>query len=145
MELSDGDANEVNRLLEGGVVRVPPPTECGSDAVAAVLRLPRPHRSRYAEQRSIASRQRERANMPIYEYVCRGCGEGFEALIRGTDTPSCPACEGQDLERLMSLPTVKSDSTRSQSLRAAKKRDASQAKDRMHERIKYEQSHDRHG
>jgi hypothetical protein len=30
-------------------------------------------------------------------------------------------------------------------MRAAKKRDAAQGKDRMHEQLKYEESHDRHG
>jgi hypothetical protein len=30
-------------------------------------------------------------------------------------------------------------------MRAAKQRDASQARDRMHERLHYEKSHDRHG
>ena len=28
----------------------------------------------------------------------------FEALVRSGDTPSCPSCQGQDLERLLSVP-----------------------------------------
>lgn len=83
--------------------------------------------------------------MPIYEYACRTCGEEFEALIRGEEGASCPACAGEDVERLLSLPAVQSEGTRAQALRAAKRRDARQAKDRMHERLKYEESHDRHG
>lgn len=83
--------------------------------------------------------------MPIYEYACRGCGEEFEALIRGQESASCPSCAGDDVERLLSLPAVHSEGTRAQALRAAKKRDAKQAEDRMHERLKYEESHDRHG
>lgn len=83
--------------------------------------------------------------MPIYEYACTECGHEFELLVRGEMTPACPACESQDLERRMSLPRVKSSSTHDLAMRAAKKRDASQAKDRMHERIRYEESHDRHG
>jgi putative FmdB family regulatory protein len=44
--------------------------------------------------------------MPIYEYSCRGCGHQFEALVRPADTkpPSCPTCQSQDLERLLSAP-----------------------------------------
>ncbi len=53
--------------------------------------------------------------MPIYEYSCKECGHQFEELVLGDDTG------------------------------AAEKRDAPQAKDRMHDRIRYEESHDRHG
>jgi putative FmdB family regulatory protein len=83
--------------------------------------------------------------MPIFDYACRSCGGRFEALLRSGETAACPACKGDDVERLLSLPVVKSESTRSRAMRAAKRRDAVQAKDRMHERIKYEESHDRHG
>ena len=40
--------------------------------------------------------------MPLYDYDCRTCGHTFEALVRGGSTPSCPKCNGQDLERLLS-------------------------------------------
>ena len=83
--------------------------------------------------------------MPIYEYDCRACGHSFELLVRRDTVPACPACESGDLERLLSLSSVRSESTRSLARRAANRRDAAQAKDRMHERIRYEQSHDRHG
>ena len=83
--------------------------------------------------------------MPIYEYSCQACGHRFEALVRRTTTPACPSCHSQDLERLMSLPTVQSEGTKQKSLRAAKKRDAAQGKERMHDQLQYERSHDRHG
>jgi putative FmdB family regulatory protein len=40
--------------------------------------------------------------MPLYEYQCRSCRHEFEALVRGSDVPACPACKSQDLERLLS-------------------------------------------
>ncbi len=83
--------------------------------------------------------------MPIYEYTCGDCGLDFERLVLGQKTPTCPACESENLKRKLSLPRVKSSTTRGMAMRAAKKRDASQARDRMHERIRYEESHDRHG
>lgn len=83
--------------------------------------------------------------MPIYEYSCKKCSNQFELLVRGKKTPACPSCDSEDLERLLSVPGVRSESTKDLSMRAAKKRDASQAKDRMHDRLHYEQSHDRHG
>src|SRR5690606_25232099 len=48
--------------------------------------------------------QHRSVTMPIYEYACKGCGNEFEMLIRGQKTPVCPACESEDLERLLSLP-----------------------------------------
>ena len=60
--------------------------------------------------------------VPIYEYECRACGERFEALIRGSSAPTCPACDGADLERLLSLPRVSSDGTRGRAHAEAKKR-----------------------
>ncbi len=83
--------------------------------------------------------------MPIYEYSCKSCGNQFEALVRGEKAPACPACQGQELERLLSLPRVKSGSTHDLAMRAAKRRDKAQAQERVHAQMQYEQSHDRHG
>jgi len=41
--------------------------------------------------------------MPLYEYACRDCDREFEALVRSTDTPSCPSCNGTHLERRLSV------------------------------------------
>jgi putative FmdB family regulatory protein len=80
--------------------------------------------------------------MPIYEYRCNSCETEFETLVRGGETPVCVACGSADLERVISLPAVKSDDTRAKALGAAKRRDAAQAKDKAHEQLKYERSHE---
>jgi putative FmdB family regulatory protein len=41
--------------------------------------------------------------MPLYEYSCRSCSHRFEALVRTGSTPRCPSCEGDTLERLLSV------------------------------------------
>ncbi len=41
--------------------------------------------------------------MPLFEYACRQCDHQFEALVRGSESPECPACRGQDLERRLSV------------------------------------------
>ena len=79
--------------------------------------------------------------MPIYEYECKGCGHQFEALVRKSDAPECPSCKSTDLDRLLSLPVVKSESTKAQSLKAARKRDKAQGTERTIEQLKYERSH----
>ena len=83
--------------------------------------------------------------MPIFDFECRACAHRFETLVLGAARPACPSCGSEDLEKQLSVPGVVSDATKALSMKAAKKRDAAQARDRMHERIRYEQSHDRHG
>jgi putative FmdB family regulatory protein len=80
--------------------------------------------------------------MPIYEYVCKSCKHKFEALVRGGNTPSCMTCGSQDLERLVSLPRIKSETTNALARKAAQQRDKAQATERVQEQIRYEQSHD---
>lgn len=80
--------------------------------------------------------------MPIFEYSCRGCGHQFERLVRGAEVPSCPQCQSQDLERLLSLPAVHSEGTHALALKAAKRRDKKLGHERMIERVEYERSHD---
>ena len=82
--------------------------------------------------------------MPIYDYACRACGHEFEALTRGSSSkpPTCPECQSEDAERLLSLPRVKSETTNDLAMRAAKRRDAQQASDRTRAQREYEASHD---
>lgn len=81
--------------------------------------------------------------MPIYEYECRGCGNRFERLVlKQEEAPTCPSCGNAEVERLLSLPRVQGDGSRERALKAAQRRNAAQGRDRMHERIEYESSHD---
>ena len=80
--------------------------------------------------------------MPLYDYKCTACGHQFEALVRGGAAPTCASCGGGALERLLSLPAVKSESTKAKSQRAAKRRDAAQGTERVQEQLRYERSHD---
>ena len=82
--------------------------------------------------------------MPIYEYACKGCGEEFELLIRGEEAPACPSCDGDDLDRLLSLPRVHSEGRKARSLAAAKQRDQRQGNERVRVQREYELNHDDH-
>ena len=45
-----------------------------------------------------------KATMPIYEYVCRGCGHAFELLVaQGGKGSACPACGSRQLDRQFSV------------------------------------------
>jgi putative FmdB family regulatory protein len=49
--------------------------------------------------------------MPIYEYVCRGCGSPFEKLVRRFDEGvSCPRCASGFVEKQLSVFAVVSAS-----------------------------------
>jgi putative FmdB family regulatory protein len=80
--------------------------------------------------------------MPIYEYTCQSCSHEFEALVRRGKTPACPSCGKEKLERRFSLPNVSSETTRAQSMRAAKRRDKAQGIDRVEAQREYEKNHD---
>jgi putative FmdB family regulatory protein len=79
--------------------------------------------------------------MPIYEYSCNSCHHQFEVLVRSGQRPVCASCGSGDLDRIFSLPAVKSDETHARALGAAKRRDKAEAKDKAHEQLKYERSH----
>jgi putative FmdB family regulatory protein len=41
--------------------------------------------------------------MPIYEYVCGGCGEKFERYVRAWgEAVSCPCCASPSVEKQLS-------------------------------------------
>lgn len=42
--------------------------------------------------------------MPLYEYECQSCRHAFESLVFGDESVSCPECDSEKLERLMSVP-----------------------------------------
>jgi putative FmdB family regulatory protein len=76
--------------------------------------------------------------MPLYEYECRECEHQFEALILPKTTARCPECQGQDLERMLSMFAVSSENTRQANLKKARKKAAVIKKDKDHEQHKYE-------
>lgn len=80
--------------------------------------------------------------MPIYEYSCKSCGHQFETLILGKEEAACPNCSGKDLERLLSISHGKAGAVSDLAMRAAKKRDKSQGRERMEEQRLYELNHD---
>jgi putative FmdB family regulatory protein len=60
--------------------------------------------------------------MPIYEYECRQCGEQFELLVLKTTVASCPACQSQELEQLVSGFAVSSEEKRMANVKAARQK-----------------------
>lgn len=67
--------------------------------------------------------------MPMYEFRCTACGTEFEALVRAGDSKACPQCASADVERLLSLFAVSSDSTRQANLNSARQTARGIAKD----------------
>jgi putative FmdB family regulatory protein len=86
-----------------------------------------------------------RIAMPIYEYECRGCGHQFEQLIRTGDTPACPSCHAQDLERLLSHSSVSTEHTRQVSFNRARARAKLTQRDKDVAQAEYEKKHHEEG
>ena len=80
--------------------------------------------------------------MPLYEFECHGCGARFERLVRAGDSPpTCPACQGADIERLLSMFAVNSDATRAANLDKGRKAGAKERRDRKHAEIEAIENH----
>lgn len=46
--------------------------------------------------------------MPIYEFTCAGCGEGFEKLVFGSDPGIvCPRCGSGEVHKKVSACAIK--------------------------------------
>ena len=79
--------------------------------------------------------------MPIYDFKCRSCSNKFEALVL-KKTPACPKCSSEDLERLLSLPVVRSEGTHQRVMSSAKKQEMRTAAEKEQAQRQYEQSHE---
>jgi putative FmdB family regulatory protein len=70
--------------------------------------------------------------MPIYEFACRQCGHNFERLVlRTSPAAQCPACGQGNLEQLVSLCAVSSDSSKEANLSAAHRKAAAVRQDKQ--------------
>ena len=49
--------------------------------------------------------------MPIFEYRCEACGHKFEAILFGAQTPECPQCHTEKLEKQLSVFAVSKPSS----------------------------------
>jgi putative FmdB family regulatory protein len=66
---------------------------------------------------------RYRAEMPIYEYRCRGCANEFELLVlKASPVPVCPSCRSEDIEQLLSGFAVSSEGISKGRLQAARRK-----------------------
>ncbi len=45
--------------------------------------------------------------MPLYEYECPNCGERFEHLTHGNESPQCPKCGSRRLTKLLSAASAR--------------------------------------
>jgi putative FmdB family regulatory protein len=62
--------------------------------------------------------------MPIYEYVCEGCGSAFELLVLPGSTASreCPSCHSKELRQEISAFAVSTQEKSQSAWKAARKK-----------------------
>lgn len=80
--------------------------------------------------------------MPIFEYHCNACETDFELLVRSGAEPACESCGSTNLQKLLSLPAIKSEATHALAMKAAKRRDRAQGSEREAAQAEYERNHD---
>src|SRR5262249_48770895 len=82
------------------------------------------------------------AFMPVYEYMCRACGRQFEYLVLKTSPAAqCPSCQASDLEQLVSLCGMSSDTTKQANLDAAHKKAGAAHKEKQRDEHKHLHEH----
>jgi putative FmdB family regulatory protein len=82
--------------------------------------------------------------MPIFEYECLKCEQQFEHLERASSPKAaCPSCGADQVQRLVSLCAVSSESSRAASLSTAHQRAA--AKRQEKQRSEHTLHHDHFG
>ena len=80
--------------------------------------------------------------MPLYDFHCRTCGHDFEALVRAPDSPRCPSCHGQDLERLISTFAVSSEERSRAAAKGSRERQVRANRDKLIADEEHRQHHD---
>ena len=83
--------------------------------------------------------------MPLFDFVCRNCDHGFEALVRPQDPepPSCPNCGGHDLEKQLSTFAVDSADLRQAAALDSRRRQIAKRKDAYIAEEEYRNKHDK--
>lgn len=81
-----------------------------------------------------------RERMPIYEYECQECDNEFELLILPStkDTPRCPECKSEKIERTVSRFAMSSESIRDANWKSARKKGMKVGLDKQREEVKYQ-------
>jgi len=52
--------------------------------------------------------------MPIFEYICKGCGHSFERIVPRYDSKTdCPQCKSRKVEKQLSVFAVAGSNERS--------------------------------
>ncbi len=81
--------------------------------------------------------------MPLYDFHCRGCGAGFERLVRGAETIACPSCGSHDIDRLLSSFALSTSERRAAAARQSRKLQVAKNRDKVIAEEEYRQKHDK--
>jgi putative FmdB family regulatory protein len=79
--------------------------------------------------------------MPIYEYKCRSCGKLFEKIVKLNESPNCPGCDSNDLEKQFTVASVSTTRSRDKSFQKARARANATKKEQDHAHAEYIRKH----
>jgi putative FmdB family regulatory protein len=90
-------------------------------------------------------RVKEKSVMPIYEYICQGCGHQFEKIVKLDESPNCPECDSGELEKQFTVAAVSTSRTRDKSFNKARAQAGNMKKEKDHAQMEYERKvHEEH-
>ncbi|HZR26389.1 MAG TPA: FmdB family zinc ribbon protein [Vicinamibacterales bacterium] len=81
--------------------------------------------------------------MPLFDFRCKTCGNEFEALVRAGDTPRCPACQNDELEKQLPIVAVSTDESRAANALKSRKAQIAKRKDAIVAEEEYREKHDK--
>jgi putative FmdB family regulatory protein len=81
------------------------------------------------------------SRMPIYDFRCASCGHLFEELVKVGRIPHCPACNGNDVEKRVSLPAVSTEGSRQRAFGKARQKASAVRKEQQHAQAEYERNY----
>ena len=82
------------------------------------------------------------AGVPLYDFRCRTCAHEFEALVRRGDQAKCPACDGTELERLLSTFVSSTEARRDAAAKDSRERQIRGRRDQLVADAEYRKEHE---
>ncbi len=82
--------------------------------------------------------------MPLFDFRCSACGFVFEELVRRpSKRPPCPSCSSNDVEKLVSMPAIRSEQTTQKAIRDVKRRNRTMRRDYGEAELKRIEAHEK--
>jgi len=81
--------------------------------------------------------------VPLFDFRCKTCGNEFEKLVRPGETPRCPTCQNENLEKQLPIVALSTDDSRAANALKSRKQQIAKRKDAIVAEEEYREKHDK--